>query len=141
MNSAKYLIAFGLLLFLPGNSLAQFADDQQDGEALYSGIEGYWVGLDVCEGKAYAEFIELRNESGRIKGTYWWLGTSAGATEIDVLNNGAEYVFDAVDPDVLDFDYSFQNGNLVGRGRGYNCLSQLWRVSAERFLELKGDEN
>lgn len=131
-------ITFAFVIVCGSSVSAQFIETQSDSSSLNPEIEGFWVGVDMCDGQGFSEFFDIRRDGDVLTGTYWWFGAETGKSKVDILENDVGYVFDSETRSVVDFDYRYEEGSLVGKGKDSKCVSQIWPVTEQRFRELLG---
>ena len=128
------------IFIVSGSSVgAQTIDPELDSAPVNSGIEGFWVGVDMCGGRGFSEFLDIRRGRGILSGTFWWFGAQTGTSEVDILENEVSYVFGSRTLSVVDFDYRLEEASLVGRGRGFDYMPQIWPVPEPRFQQPLGE--
>lgn len=126
---ASVLSAF-LFSGLPVESFAQFSDNwSNDGDQLYSGIEGYWAGYTSCRDgvEIYAFFLEVsRSDNG-----FQAVGKSFGGTRsydrsYDLIETSSQQyvVVPAIDAGTVN-DVSIEGDLLSGTSRTADCIIKM----------------
>ena len=91
-------------------------------------LQGRWSGMVLCGNRGWAVIHDVTESGGMATSHYQFVGSSRGDATVSILPSGPDsFVLDATESNVFDYDVRLVDGQLVGTGRGEDCIVRLAR--------------
>lgn len=91
---------------------------------------GQWEGYLICGGRGWAIFHTISDVDGQLKSAMQSFQSKRREREADIFLSGDRVVIDVRDSEAYDYEYTLSENRMTGVGRGVDCTTKLWRVSA-----------